>query len=223
MRRFIYGLYYHDSAASALKHYFYVGRSVDVSRRFKQHNYAKKTGREDKYEYIRQLEAKGIAWGIEVLREIPDGEYPPDNERWFVIKLTREGHSLMNMRYGSEEHRQELAEQVKSPRIRSADDVKRDRLRRGYLASKRVRRRIVDATLKRQGVPDVRSDTLLPQVLRRYLTKQGIRSIAAGAALGEIFRMARTHRNLEPLRVEAAKALARATRVIDERRHRPAG
>lgn len=223
MSRSIYGLYYHDSAASALKHYFYVGRSVDVFRRFKQHNYAKKTGHEDKYEFIRELEAKDIAWNFEVLREIPDGEYPPDNERWFVIKLTREGHRLMNMRYGSEEHRQEIADQVRSPHIRNAADVMRDRLRRGYLASKRVRRRILTTTLKRHGVPDVRSDTLLPRVLHRRLTKQGVTAIEAGVALGELFRMARSYRQLDSLRAEAVRALEKFGGVTGDRRRPPVG
>ncbi|TAN03499.1 MAG: hypothetical protein EPN36_12090 [Rhodanobacteraceae bacterium] len=209
MSRSIYGLYYHDSAAAGAKRYFYVGRSVDALRRFRQHNYAKKAGHEDKYEFIRELDATGIAWTFDILREIPDGEYPPDNERWFVIKLTREGHRLMNMRYGSEEHRRELAEQVGSPHIRSVADVKHDRLRRGYLASKRVQRRIIATTLKSEGVPDVRSDRLLPRVLHRCLVKHEVTSIEAGVTIGEIYRMARTHRNLEPLRVEAAKALLR--------------
>ena len=198
MSRSIYGLYYHDSAASHAKRYFYVGRSVDAFRRFRQHNYAKKVGHEDKYEFIRELDAKVVAWTFEVLREIPDGEYPPDNERWFVIKLTREGHHLMNMRYGSEEHLRELAEQVESAHIRNVADVKQDRLRRRYLASKRVRRRILATTLKRQGVPDVRSDRLLPRVLHRCLVKHEVTSIEAGVTLGEIYRMARTRRNLEP-------------------------
>jgi hypothetical protein len=104
MARSIYGFYYCDKTHPEIRCFFYVGRSIDVLRRFKEHNYAKKAGHEDKYEFIRDLEAKGIAWEVEVLREIPDGDYPPDNERWFVIKLIREGHQLMNMRYGSKEH-----------------------------------------------------------------------------------------------------------------------
>ena len=207
MSRSIYGLFYHDDSAPPTKHYFYVGRSIDVFRRFKQHNYAKKSGHEDKYELIRELEAKGVAWDVEVLREIPDGEYPPDNERWFVIKLTREGHSLMNMRYGSVEHRQELAEQVGSPHIRDVSDVQQDRLRRKYQASKRVHRRILVTTLRREGIPNVPNDKLLPRVLHRRLVEQKVTSIEAGVLLGDIFRLVRSHNKLESLRVRVLEQL----------------
>lgn len=207
MTHSIYGLFCRDKTVPSLKHFFYVGRSVDVFRRFKQHNYAKETGHEDKYEFIRELEARDVAWDFEILRKIPDGDYPPDNERWFVIKLTREGHRLMNMRYGSEEHRQELAEQVRSPHIRNISDVQRDRLRRKYLASKRVQRRILVAALKRHGIPDVRNDKLLPRVLHQRLTEQSVTSIEAGVALGEIFRLARSYSKLESLRVHVSEHL----------------
>lgn len=203
MSRSIYGLFYHDD----VKHYCYVGRSIDVFRRIKQHNYAKKSGHEDKYEFIRELEAKGIAWNFEVLRKIPDGEHPPDNERWFVIKLTREGHQLMNMRYGSTEHRQELAEQVRSPHIRSVSDVQHGRLRKKYQTSKRLQRRILAATLKREGIPNVSNDKLLPRVLHRRLINQKVTSVEAGVAIGEIFRLARSYNKLEPSRVGVREQL----------------
>jgi hypothetical protein len=203
MSRSIYGLFYQDD----VKHYFYVGRSIDVFRRIKQHNYAKKSGHEDKYEFIRELEAEGTAWNFEVLRTIPEGEHPPDNERWFVIKLTREGHQLMNMRYGSAEHRQELAEQVRSPHIRSVSDVQRGRLRRKYQTSKRVQRRILAAALKREGIPNVPNDKLLPRVLHRRLINQKVMSIEPGVILGEIFRLDRSQNKLYPLRVRVRDQL----------------
>jgi len=86
--------------------------------------------------------------------------------------------------------------------------VQHDRLRRKCLASKRVQRRILVTALKRQGVPDVRNDKLLPRVLRQRLIKQGITSFEAGVTLGEIFQASRTHRNLDSLRIEAVRRLA---------------
>src|SRR5690606_6546983 len=112
----------------------------------------------------------------------------------------REGHRLMNMRYGSEERRQELAEQIRSPHIRNVADVQRHRLHRKYLASKRVQRRILVTALKRRGIPNVHNDMLLPRVLHRRLTKQGVTSIEAGVALGELFLLARSYSELDALR-----------------------
>jgi hypothetical protein len=151
MTRTIYGLYYIDPGTGT-KRYFYVGRSFDVGRRLRQHHYAKRARHEDVYGFIRDLEAAGIDWHHDVLKVIPVGEYALDNERWFVIKLTREGHQLQNMRYGSVERRQELARMISAPSIRSAADVARYRTRRRFAASKRLRRRILRRTLKTEGI-----------------------------------------------------------------------
>lgn len=81
----IYALYYYDKTPP-VKRFYYVGRSNNVPRRLKEHKFAKNKGSEDKYEFIRELESNGIDWeNHEILREIPEGEYPPDNERWFII------------------------------------------------------------------------------------------------------------------------------------------
>lgn len=199
MAKTIYGLFYFDESASGAKRYFYVGRSIDAFRRFKQHRYAKKNGHEDKYEFIREIESRGIKWDIDVLKEIPEGEYPPDNERWYVIKLIREGHELTNMRYGSEERLKELAEQVSSTKIRSVADVEKYRIRRKYQASKKLRRRVLFSTLKKNGVPDVLLDHVLPRVLHRKLVQQGVKSIEAGVPLSEIYNICRGERKLREL------------------------
>ena len=99
MHRTIYGLYYFEPGATPTKRYFYVGRSIDMFQRERQHHYAKKSGHEDKYEFIRDLESRGITWHPESLREIPENEYPPDNEHRFrALKLDyfSKGHSLLN-------------------------------------------------------------------------------------------------------------------------------
>jgi predicted GIY-YIG superfamily endonuclease len=123
----IYAFFYIDSG---VKKYFYVGRSKDLSRRMREHQRSKVKGHEDKYERIRQLEATGISWECESVETVPDEFHFPDAERWHVIRLTREGHQLENMRHGSVAHRKELAEQIQSKHIRSAADVRTDRNRR---------------------------------------------------------------------------------------------
>jgi hypothetical protein len=196
----IYGLYYFDSSPIGKKRYFYVGRSIDVIRRLKEHNYAKKEGHEDKYDFIREIESQGIDWDVDVLKEIPDGEYPPDNERWYVIKLIREGHDLTNMRYGSESRLKELVEQVAATQIRSVSDVAKDRLFRKYQHSKKLKRRVLKEILKEEGIRDVRSDNLLPRVLHRKLLSQGVKSIQAGLTISEIYSICRGERKLKRLK-----------------------
>ena len=191
IHRTIYGLYYFEPGATSTKRYFYVGRSIDMFQRERQHRYAKKSGREDKYEFIRDLESRGISWHPESLREISENEYPPDNERWFVIKLTREGHNLTNMRHGSEERRRELAEQVGNIVIRSVADVQAVRVRRKYAESRALRRRMLKQALRKEGIPDVTKDGLLPPILKRRLLTKGCLKVEKGVTLTEIIKLER--------------------------------
>jgi hypothetical protein len=77
-------------------------------------------GYDDKYHKIRDLEAAKIEWLHEVIDVVEETSYFPDAERWHVIRLTRDGHELTNMRHGSVEHRKELTEQVIDSQIRNA-------------------------------------------------------------------------------------------------------
>jgi hypothetical protein len=169
----IYAFFFLDGA---IKRYFYVGRSKDLPRRMREHRYSTPKGHEDKYQRIRQLEEAGIDWTSEVIERVGEADYHPDAERWHVIRLTREGHELTNMRHGSREHRKELADQVQSKHIRSIADVKANRTRRvtrrQFLQSKRLRRRIWKAGLRERGIPDIAADTLLPPVFKRKLLRR---------------------------------------------------
>jgi len=165
----IYAFFYSETGG---KKYFYVGRSKDLTRRMREHQYSKGKGHEDKYERIRRLEAAGTPWHFEPVETVEADDYFPDAERWHVIRLTREGHELMNMRHGSVEHRKELAEQIRARRIRSTADVRCDRERRAFQASKRLRRRIWIRQLKKSGISDVGADKMLPRVFHRKLLAQ---------------------------------------------------
>jgi hypothetical protein len=170
--RCIYGFFYLEAGE---KRYFYVGRSKNLPRRMREHQARRRTGHEDKYEFIRSLEARGIGWEHQVIHMLPGTHYAPDAERWHVIRLTREGHLLMNMRHGSVEHRKELAEQVKDRHIRNVADVRKDRERRAFEQSRRLRRRIKRhwiGVIKRTGIPDVVADDVLPPVFKRKLLAQ---------------------------------------------------
>ena len=179
----IYAFY---TAEAENRKYFYVGRSVDVTRRMREHQYSKRKGHEDKYEWIRELEAAGTPWFSEVIESVPTDKYFPDAEKWQVIRLTREGHDLKNMRQGSAERRNELAEQVKAPHIRSIIGVTADRICRKFQASKRLRRKIWKRELKTVGFLDVPSCfRMLPEVFQRKLiARQEINRTGSAFAKG---------------------------------------
>lgn len=151
------------------KRYFYVGRSKDLQRRMREHNRSKHGGHEDKYARIRDVEAAGMPWFSEAIEAITNDDYFPDAERWHVIRLTREGHELMNMRHGSIEHRRELAEQITAKHIRSAADVRADRHHRKFQASKKLRRKIWIKELEKHGIPNEAAAKMLPTVFQRKL------------------------------------------------------
>jgi hypothetical protein len=165
----IYAFFYLETGE---KRYFYVGRSKDLNRRMREHQYSKGKGHEDKYERIRCLESAGTPWYFEAVETLKADDYFPDAERWHVIRLTREGHELMNMRHGSVEYRKELAEQIRDRHIRSTADVRSDFKRRAFQASKRLRRKIWIRQLKKSGISDVRADKILPRVFHRKLLAQ---------------------------------------------------
>jgi hypothetical protein len=166
---------------SSHQRYFYVGRSKDLKCRIREHRHLKVEGQEDKYEFIRQLEAAEVPWHEEVIDRVPDGGYSPDSERWHVIRLTREGHDLTNMRHGSVEHRKELAEQTQSRHIRCVADVRADQSRRKFQGSKRLRRKIWIADIKHRGVPDATAGSALPPVFTRKFLAQ-----ASASGIGSI-------------------------------------
>jgi hypothetical protein len=80
-----------------------------------------------------------------------------------VIRLTREGRVLKNMRHGSVEHRKELAEQIAMLEIRSVGDVRADFERRRaverqrkYLANRRLARKLWISTIRARGIPSTK-------------------------------------------------------------------
>lgn len=175
MPKIIYALFYQEQNK---KQYFYVGQTNNLERRLKEHEACSARGREDKYVRIRQLNTARILWHGEEIYQVPETDYLPDYERWHVIRLTRDGHPLTNMRHGSRAHLKELAEQVHAPHIRNAADVRDDRERRIQLRqfekSEALRRRILRPQhwfphLRDYGIPDLRSDTTLPLAIKRHL------------------------------------------------------
>ena len=156
--------------------YFYVGKSHEPARRMKQHVAGARVGRhEDVYDRIRELNAHGISWEMEILGSIAASDYEADAERFEIIRMVRAGHQLMNMRHGSRETQEEAARQVADPAIRSAADVRRDRERitdGKRQASRKLRRDIqlreLNAALQR-GIPDVSQEDAIPAIIRRRL------------------------------------------------------
>lgn len=92
-KHFIYGLF-----SGQLKEYFYVGRSIDIDRRLREHKYESRTGTEAKYQFIRALDALEIPWHMELLAEVNAED--EDFEDFYVYKLILEGHPLQNQKMG---------------------------------------------------------------------------------------------------------------------------
>jgi hypothetical protein len=77
---------------------FYVGRTKDVTRRLREHNYSKTKGTEAKYQHIRKLEAEGKQWELVPLAEV--GPCTEHYEDFWVYTLLMEGYDLTNMKAG---------------------------------------------------------------------------------------------------------------------------
>lgn len=94
---------------------FYIGRTTNgIEQRLKEHRRLAREGTEDKYEFIRALEARRVQWGIVPLHEVAADDSQP-YELWYVIEYVRQNHDLKNMRLGdsigaSKEVIQSLAE-----------------------------------------------------------------------------------------------------------------
>jgi len=106
MKKYIYALIYDDFlSAQNLEEgpdeiAFYIGTTQTPKRREKQHRYESRTGHEDKYQFIRELEKQGKEWGLVVLKIVDEEDNRPW-EYWYVIDYIRKGCPLRNMRYGN--------------------------------------------------------------------------------------------------------------------------
>lgn len=206
--RHIYALY--TTGPQTLdRAYFYVGRSFDPEARARQHRRAVATGTEDKYVYMRQLAAVGRAWSWEELGVVQPDDHEHDSERWWVIRLIREGHMLRNMRHGSRKEQLELAAQVSDPSIRSAEDVRRQReqrearqadatLSRSRQFVRRQRRVDAEAALK-SGIRNVATCSALPRGLRHRLVRDGVVRIEAGVSLRSVYSLTCARARLDEL------------------------
>jgi hypothetical protein len=191
MNCIIYSLFYLSDDAPPRKCYFYVGQTNDIARRENEHRKAKEKRHEDVYEFIRSLDRKAIPWIMESLQEVRGDQYAGDSERWFVIKLTREGHMLTNMRHGNLVYNKELEEQIKNFKIRNVSDVRIDSCKRRYAKSRKLRRKLLDAELRKVGIPNVSADKFLPSRIRKRLLSQNCTQIEKGVKLVEIIRSIR--------------------------------
>lgn len=79
---------------------FYIGRTTNgIEQRLKEHRRLAREGSEDKYVCIRDLEVRGIQWGIVPLHDVAADD-PKPYELWYVIEYVKQGHNLKNMRLG---------------------------------------------------------------------------------------------------------------------------
>jgi hypothetical protein len=141
-KEYIYALYHYVNGD---KVYFYVGRSErEQGIRFKEHRRAANSKEArfdtDVYNYIREKVLCTI-FDEEVLCVCED-ENPNDYEDYYVIKLIRAGHKLMNMKAGDAKKLAELGEIAATDEvIRSVGELRayRKRQQDAYAASTALR------------------------------------------------------------------------------------
>jgi hypothetical protein len=218
MAYYVYGLF--TRSDNEEKRYFYVGKTRRaVELRAREHKYRVEKGHEDLYAFLRHLEAAGVRWEEEVLRECGGSEYVPDAERFEVIRLLRLGHDLRNMRYGDASHRGELARQVNTIWIRDASDIAAARsigkTRRAMRQRRKLQRRELERMLRLEGIPSVLDCGLLSGVMRRRLTRDGDMRVPKRFTLADLVHQARTYRLLDDLiaKMRAANVTAHGTRI----------
>jgi hypothetical protein len=93
---------------------FYVGQTSDPKKRIVSHRSSSKTGVENKYQLIRQLDSENIKWDLFVVKEYDEDEVGSyENDR--ILELLRNGILLTNMKKGSPnwiEQRQAIADDM---------------------------------------------------------------------------------------------------------------
>lgn len=101
--------------------YFYVGRTKDIDQRKSQHASNARCGSDYPYhEKIRKLKNN---WDIEELVRI-EKDAVTDHEEYYIIKLTCEGHPLLNIKRGDSIRRssKKLFNKIKEKNIKNSID-----------------------------------------------------------------------------------------------------
>lgn len=125
MKQYLYTLVFDADPKPVV---FYVGRTNDPERRFKEHKLAVKNHEHTEYKYTwaRQLEEVGLTWDLVVIDEIEDDE---DSEYEWVLRFARDNQEraisfiddlpLTNMKRGDF-----LTEMISIPTIQTASDIR---------------------------------------------------------------------------------------------------
>lgn len=100
MKTYIYALTAEVGIDTILPGIFYIGRTVDISRRESQHRVAAKNpvNTEHKYQHIRALTALGHDFKLEVIAELDN--FDEFSERYFIHQAILGGAKLTNMKPG---------------------------------------------------------------------------------------------------------------------------
>jgi hypothetical protein len=86
----------HFKNGDSTNSYFYVGRTSNIERRKKQHESKARCG--SSYPYHEKIRSLDI-WDIEELASV-DEDLISDHEEYYMMKLTCEGHPLLNIKQG---------------------------------------------------------------------------------------------------------------------------
>ena len=124
---------------------FYVGRTNDPKRRESEHrrNWKDDDHHEDVYTFIRFLESTNRQWTFNVIVQSCRSKLNREWEHAFVVKYTREGYKLMNMKHGDHDSIDTDAVAKRSASS-SLKTIKREiRSQKEYERSERLRQSIL--------------------------------------------------------------------------------
>ncbi|MFT6138714.1 MAG: putative GIY-YIG superfamily endonuclease [Salibacteraceae bacterium] len=91
--------------ASPETEYYYVGRTENPERRKSQHEGEARRG--SSYPYHEKIRSLKDGWDLEVL-EVVDKKLASDHEEYHMIRLTCEGHPLLNIKRGDRIKRESI-------------------------------------------------------------------------------------------------------------------
>lgn len=173
--------------------YFYVGRTKDLHKRKISHRSDAKNG--SQYPYHERIRLLGENWELYELDKI-DGDASSDAEEFHIIKLTAEGHPLLNIKRGDrpKAEAEKLLKEFSLCGVSSAKDYRKLKLdNREARVAKREKANLLKA-LKHLGLDetgDYRIYELNGEKIRveRYMSKKEVAELLGPSGLSRLEKL----------------------------------
>lgn len=128
-KMYVYALYTYEfesqddfKSGNPVENYFYVGRTKNIERRKQQHQGDARRG--SNYPYHEKIRTVDF-WDIEELASVDESEIS-DHEEYFMMKLTCDGHPLLNLRRGDSVRKRanEFMSELKNANVKSSSEYR---------------------------------------------------------------------------------------------------